>query len=222
MHQQGALRDWLAPFVTLVVVTLLAAALAGPSANAHTGFYGQRWKKDKSVAWRFTPSAKLGSQWTARVTDGQRRWNSLSQTMKFVPDGSMANFNGKVCPSTYQKNAVHVASLDGKNGALGIAFTCFSGSELFSFNIIFDSGETWYTGTGTPPSTKADLLAVAVHEFGHATGLGIGVNPSHFDPNASICNVTSSIETMCPFAISGTTWGRSLGTHDKHTFTGAY
>ncbi len=214
----------------LVFATVLAAAYAlalqAPSpSDAHgTANIPKTWQGNLEVNWAFTPSGYGDLAWRNRVNGGVLAWNNLNQPMTFVnktPSGAVkysANFDPSVCPPIARRNGIHKRAIDGQWGVLGRATTCtISGSnELYSANVVFDSNESWYTGTGTPPSTKADLWAVAVHELGHAAGV------QHITGSTLCATSAVSYHTMCPLLIRATTKGRSLETHDRHTFEGAY
>lgn len=119
-------------------------------------------------------------------------------------------------------------------------------SQMHTFQITFDSSEAWYTGTNAsfpnntavydPPNEgSSDLWSVAAHEFGHATGRPgpddflttappDGDITGHFrETVATYCaNKASVHHTMCSALISGTTFDRTLNTHDIDVFAGAY
>jgi hypothetical protein len=79
-------------------------------------------------------------------------------------------------------NVVMFASLSGST--LGVATSRYAGSgtgtcdmedtfwRLKELDIRFDSGTTWYYGSGACTGTKYDFESVAVHELGHGHGLG--------------------------------------------------
>jgi hypothetical protein len=75
------------------------------------------------------------------------------------------------------------AAIDGLSNVLGDATYSYRGSQMLSAAIRFDSGEGWYaSGNGIVSQGNASFFTVAVHEIGHAIGLG------HYDGAASIMN----------------------------------
>jgi hypothetical protein len=85
--------------------------------------------------------------------------------------------------------------------------------------------------TGDPPcpsgECEVDLESIASHEFGHATGRVRGGDGDlgHFTQanNGAICNSNADEHhTMCRSGVAGTTYDRTLNTHDKDTFESAY
>lgn len=193
-----------------------------PPADAHPAgnfFVNAKWVRDTSVNYSFTPSAAPSADWRTRTVEAANAWNALAQPMTFTPAPDLADFDPFVCPSTYQQNGVHRRRIDGGGGTLAQAITCWYGGtkELSTFQLIYDDSENWYLGTGTPGSNQPDLLSVAVHELGHATGFS-----KHFGAGTSICALNSKQQTMCPTHLLGSTWQRTLEKHDKHTFSAAY
>ncbi len=98
----------------------------------------------------------------------------------------------------------------------------YGGQErLVGFDIVLDSSQQWYGGTGTPGANQWDTQSIATHEAGHATGM-LG----HFDDGVSHCPVprTSVTATMCQGStdILGTTWLRSLTSADIDRLGQAY
>ena len=208
-----------------VVAALLgigaAVAVAVP-AEAHTPgtfFPNAKWVRDKTVSYSFTPSGAPTAEWRSRTNEAASTWNALGQPMRYTLAPDLGDFDPYVCPSTYQQNGIHRRSIDGSGGTLAQTMTCWYGGtkELSTFQLVYDTSENWYVGTGGPGGSQSDLLSVAVHELGHATGFS-----KHFGAGSSICVLNSNQQTMCPTHLVGSTWQRSLGEHDKHTFSKAY
>lgn len=209
-------RPRLSPVASFLAGSVIAAwiMLAAPS-DAHTGLYRERWVANKIVPYGFTPSA---AAWKTRVNAGANTWSALGEPMRFtnsLPDFP-SNFRPGVCSRTYQRNGIHRKAIDGTGGTLARTYLCTSGGALHSFQLVFDRGDRWYTGTGAPARNQADLQSVATHEFGHATGFA-----GHFSGSA-LCSNDASFHTMCAGHVVGTNRQRTLEEHDKHTFGAAY
>jgi hypothetical protein len=88
----------------------------------------------------------------------------------------------------------------------------------------FDSGRKWYRGTKRPPAGQYDLAGVAAHEFGHATGwiYHFDQAPKEVPLDGAKCGAVVDRETMCTYPTLTRRWDRTLGTHDKETFSNAY
>lgn len=61
---------------------------------------------------------------------------------------------------------------DGVFGVLAHAFYPYSGSGVLAGDVHFDDSETWANHTNTISTQPIDLVSVAIHEIGHALGLG--------------------------------------------------
>jgi Matrixin len=197
----------------LAILLLIPTAASGHAASQ---FYDFLWVSDLSVRWKFVSDFPSGN-FRERVKDGAQKWNDLDEPMSFKKiDDLWDPYPPADCSPNeqYQKDGVHWGDIT--DGALAKTFRCRTSSELWTFNIKFDSDRPWYTGTGDPPGDKFDMWGVAVHEFGHATGW-----KGHFEDSSQYCTDVP-YHTMCPSLPSGAQWMRSLESHDTHTFGGAY
>lgn len=76
-----------------------------------------------------------------------------------------------------------ISAIDGLNNVLGTAEYAYRGSSLTSAEITFDSGEGWRSVGGAIVSqSNASFYTIALHEIGHAIGLG------HYDTTPSVMN----------------------------------
>lgn len=200
-----------------------------PPAAAHSDlatYYPAGWQ-ERTIMYFF-----VGSSWTSigdianRARNGAQQWNNLNQGGFIFQDTGARSLFLDPCDNTAGNNGLFWQGLDGPGGYVGYTYTCVyqaAPGRLYSGNIVFDGSETnWYTGTGVPGSGKLDLYSHATHEFGHLTGGWVGYK--HWDEagQGTLCPVSSARETMCSWTPNGTTYARTLGTHDSHTFGGRY
>ena len=76
-----------------------------------------------------------------------------------------------------------LGALDGLNNVLGQTNYFYSGTEFTSASIEFDSGEGWHVaGSQIVSNGGANLFEVALHEIGHAIGLG------HYNATPAVMN----------------------------------
>lgn len=231
--------------VALGLLTALLSMSISSSLNASahspvSDWYVAKWPSaDLSVDWRFVSAFPTGSGWRARVKEAASTWNAVSgSSMSFVHNSSdYSSFSGTSCASTEQKNGIHWGSIDGAGNTYAAVVLCsfydavgFPGSTtvLHDFQMKFDTAEDWHTTLLAP--TGIDLLSVATHEFGHATGRGRtqltntpgGDGEGHLLNSTSYCDSGSGHHTMCKGYYPNSSWDRSLETHDKDTYQDAY
>jgi hypothetical protein len=193
------------------------------SAHDRSVFYDRWWHTgERDVDWHFDLNFPATDNWRIRVKDGASEWNALNESMSFdFVSGDISNVDFYDCPSTLHRDVIFREQIgDGSGGILAQTRSCaFNGdnTRIKTFNVRFDKAEDWYTGTGTP-STPTDLWGAATHEFGHATGFGLGQAATHF--SSADCD-SSPKQTMCPGVPSGYVL-LSLEFHDKHTFRDRY
>ena len=77
--------------------------------------------------------------------------------------------------------------IDGLSGTLGQAQYFYYGQRLAEAEITFDVGEGWHTsGSRIVSDSGADRYIVALHEIGHAIGIG------HYNESAAVMNAVLS------------------------------
>jgi hypothetical protein len=209
--------------LTLIVIGVLTGVMAAGPAWAHTAtsFYVPKWSAADRGAVAFYNDYTVTSSFLARVIDGAKAWDKIGTTLDY-DYVTKANLSRNVCdPASFGKSLVYKAPIDGVGKTVGITETCFTGTKLLRFTMRFDSAESWYTSATLPiPSGKTDLLSVAAHEFGHATGW-----KSHLDGalhGEAWCANSQYQQTMCSKSYAGSPHQRTLGVHDVHTFDAVY
>ena len=76
-----------------------------------------------------------------------------------------------------------LGAIDGLNNVLGQASYFYSGTQLTSASIEFDSGEGWHVaGSQIVSNGSVNLFEVALHEIGHAIGL------AHYNAAPAVMN----------------------------------
>ncbi|NPA34137.1 MAG: T9SS type A sorting domain-containing protein [Chlorobi bacterium] len=155
-----------------------------------------------------------------------QRWLALKRAMKTWRCGTFVNIDtlsGTTTINTQANDGVFVAAftnIDGVGGTLAFAAYWYNAQwnsatnswdwRISHFDLVFDDAEPWYYGTGTPSSTQRDFESVALHELGHAIGLGHVINISdvmyyayRFNRNLSGSNIAAVTQKL-NYSISGT------------------
>ena len=180
-------------------------------ANSAQKAYPTRWERDKSVEYRV--DGKIPADFRGRVVHAAKQWSKLNASLSFKREKGNAHvYPQSKCGSHYQDNVITERKL---NGPLGLATWCLfpETSEIYSFQIAFEKGVKWYTGTGKPKPKTWDLSSAALHELGH-----VGGRSDHYPDGSPVCKPPG--EAMCPAIAEGQQ--RNLGKHDKQTFESAY
>jgi hypothetical protein len=217
---------------------LLAPAVSAQAHDPNMFYRTQHWAPYSNVSFGYQTGFPTGEA-RFRVTEGKAPWtdgfsgpepnfsailadqNFGNPRLSDTP--TSINALGGACYVT--NNSIHWSNLDYVgSGVIGFTRMCVTAGRVSRFTIEIDSvlptGFSWYTGTGTPGGTQVDLLSLATHEFGHATGwLGHFVNG---DDVMCPADDSPTPQTMCPVLDPGETFWRTLGVDDSHTFDAAY
>ncbi|XP_006914247.1 matrix metalloproteinase-25 [Pteropus alecto] len=131
---------------------------------------GSMWKK-RTLTWRILsfPQSSALSQDTVRTLmhHALTTWG-IESGLKFQEVGSQGPIEPDILIDFARAYHQDSYPFDGQGGTLAHAF--FPGEHSISGDTHFDDEEIWTFGSKDGEGT--DLFAVAVHEFGHALGLG--------------------------------------------------
>jgi hypothetical protein len=168
-----------------VVAGLASLLIATPSsvlAYSWSTCDGSRlkWNSAWTNMYISTTSFPAGTTWDSRLQNAMWHWNNVKNSrFNFYvgrdTDGTWSSGNGK--------NEVVLGTIDGAGGTLAVTksrWKCYwaplQGWEFgrIEADIVFDVAEPWTTGTigYTNYSTYINFESTALHELGHALGLG--------------------------------------------------
>lgn len=211
-----------ATLAAAVAAFVAAAWLAGPApveAHSASTYYPKKWTADPYYGLGHLDAPLDTSTAKSSIHAGDNPWDGLAGNwLDFLWSGNenpMVMWTGSGC-TTPPSDGLWIVSDD--ISSLAFEATCTSGDRIVRTAIVFDdTGTSWYTGSSTSvPSGKYDLRSVAVHEFGHAEGFA-----GHFSSTDTDCS-GSDRNTMCSGLPSGTSYKRTLESHDIHTVEAAY
>ncbi|SMC83108.1 protein of unknown function [Fulvimarina manganoxydans] len=157
---------------------------SGRNMDDHTQDYtlnGQVWRSDKTAAWQTSASAPTTITWSIAASnfageayrfDGFLTGSPFVNAIRAAMDAWEAVAHIDLVEST-DSNAVDIRigyeAIDGRNGTLAQTVYWYARDTLIEAFIGFDTAEPWVSGTG---AQGIDFYNVALHEIGHALGLG--------------------------------------------------
>lgn len=176
--------------LSLAANILLIMVFVAVSASAYV-LYPAAWP----TTMAYYDAHTMSSSWRSAMSYAVSRWENASNFDWRYDSGSI--------------NDVYMEYMDGKNGTFATTTFWQYGGWITKFIIRFDDGESWYTGSSSPGTSRVDARSIGVHEFGHALGID--------HTQSSRCSVSeSSRPTMCTYYKYGKTWARSLETDDEN------
>lgn len=143
----------------------------GDSGNVTAQFVlnGYSWPGG-TASWGYDPTGKpagLGGDQQA-MTNGANAWNSTGANWSFQ-GGFPSSAGTGACHGSGGRDGQNTVGWGAQPGStLAVTCTWYSGSTAVEFDMEFDPDWSWTTGS----PIAVDLESVAVHEFGHALGLG--------------------------------------------------
>lgn len=183
--------------ISVATSIILLAVFFGASDMSAYVLYPFFWPTNSALYDAHT----LDSAWKSAVSYGAGRWENVSSFDWRSDSGSV--------------NDVYLDYIDGKNGTLASTTMWYYGNWLTKFIIRFDESERWYTGSGSPGSSRLDARSEAAHEFGHA----LGINHTQ---SGNCSGSESKRPTMCAYYRYGKTWARSLEADDEDAVVSRY
>ncbi|MEK7606300.1 MAG: matrixin family metalloprotease [Patescibacteria group bacterium] len=145
----------------------------------------------------------MSSSWKSAVAYGSGKW-------EYPADFDWRSNDGSV-------NDVYLYDIDGRGGVYAYVSHWTLNSWITKIRIRFDVGESWYTGSSTPSSTRLDARSIATHEFGH--GMGVAHTQS-YRCGSSVSEF--SRPTMCATYAYGKTYFRTLENDDENAVEHLY
>ena len=177
---RGIVLAWLSLLVQPVwAYTFMGSKWPGPEATFHVDIPGA------SGLWNSTFESAMAA-WDAAGFKFYIVRNSYSDPCMYSDYRNGVGFQAHVCGSAFGATTLAVTSVT------------YMGSETQEADIVFNANESWDVYAGPMDYYTADFRRVAVHELGHALGLG------HENRNTAImAALAGDIETLQPDDIAG-------------------
>ena len=232
-HRLGRLV--LIPVLVLGTIVVTNSPTPPAKANHNQNAFNHPWGPPFPIVQHFVQGFPTGAMRT-RVQNGFAVWTNRGQTMRYGLGADYPSFTGlDACARPERSGSIVWGFIDG--GIPGFDrwaenYSCWYLSTLMMRSTItrFDSGNTWYTGTGQPPACNVrqicqpDAWGLGVHESGHAAGgvYEVGGDGGHWTGSAPWCAQGAGQHTMCPLLYGGQTWYRTTEFHENTAFDARY
>lgn len=141
-----------------------------------------------SATWRYDGTGAAIAAGSA-MTNGASAWGQQGAAFAFTYGGGSTAGTG-ACGGGGTDGFNTVGWSAQSSSVLAVTCSWFSGSNAIEFDMQFDNDGSWTWTSGTPTGGQIDLQSVALHEFGHALGLG------HSAVNAAVMYPSISAGTM--------------------------
>lgn len=151
-------------------------------------------------------------------------WNNAPANFHYNNAGAADNLSNNCNDYSIADNVVVWGTIDGQGGRLGQTSICLVGPGRIRSTFLQIDGQenNWQIGSGVPPAGSLEFRSVITHEMGHVNGL-FSNNFAHWEQvSGSLCPFDDRRQTMCSSIPAGTSYMRTLGSHDSHTFTNRY
>jgi hypothetical protein len=197
-----------------LLATLVVALLVATAAEPTRGFatLGSTWAAG-TIAMHMQLGGGSGTlidgstSWNQVATNALSTWNQYLNTSRFgaIQDSTVAKADGDLVNQVFFSSSIYGEAFDSDTLAITTRWTR-NRTQRVEADVVFNTAFQWNSYRGNSRSSGgrllADLLRVALHEFGHALGL------DHPDENGQSVNalmnaIISNLDSLTADDIAG-------------------